>query len=210
MEVPLPAGITGVSGLMDQALVVPSYKENARYDWLADDMPCMRPGYPPCEIWPSSPPRAHIYCDAALLHHPLVSPVTAESWVGSPPMWLATGQERLCDSVKEIAQTAHRQNVCVLWEQYEGMPHTWPMILGELPQTALCFQHWADACNEFVAHGERKLRSRGTYITVEDLKSQSVNMSDLSQLSAEDVRTLIKTKAKGMRLWTGKEVRANI
>ncbi len=82
----MPAGVTGVSGGMDQALAVPSYVENARFDWLADEMPCTRAGCPTCEIWPSAPPRAQVYCDAALLHHPLVSPVTAESWAGSSPM----------------------------------------------------------------------------------------------------------------------------
>ncbi len=42
----MPAGITGISGGMDQALAVPSYVENARFDWPADEMPCTRAGYP--------------------------------------------------------------------------------------------------------------------------------------------------------------------
>lgn len=206
----MPAGITGVSGGMDQALAVPSYVENARYDWLADEMPCTRPGYPPCEIWPSAPPRAQVYCDAALLHHPLVSPVTAESWAGSPPMWLASGQERLTDSVKVIAQTACKQKVCVLWEQYEAMPHTWPMIMETLPQTALCYQHWARACGDFVARRNRTLSSHGIFIMAEDLKSRDVSVEDLTQLTAVEARSLIKKKAKDMSIWTGKDTKANM
>lgn len=210
VEVPMPAGITGVSGGMDQGLAVPSYTENARFDWLVDELPCLRPGYPTCEIWPSVPPRAHIYCDAALLHHPLVSPVTAESWIGSPPMWLVSGQERLTDAVKVIAKTACKQKVCVLWEQYEGMPHTWPMILEDLPQTTLCFQHWASACNDLVAREDRNLSSHGIFITVEDLQERPVSVENLTRLTAEEVRSLIKKKAKGMSVWTGKDVKANM
>lgn len=210
VEVPMPAGVTGVSGGMDMALALPSYAENAQTDWLADELPCTRPGYPTCEIWPSVPPRAHIYCDAALMHHPLVSPATAESWVGSPPMWMASGQERLTDSVKVIAKTASKQKVCVLWEQYEGMPHTWPMILGNLPQSELCFQHWARACHGFVARKDWDSSSHGTFITLEDLETLDVSVENLTQLTAEAARALIKNKAKGMNIWTGKGVKANI
>lgn len=210
VEIPMPAGVTGVSGGMDQALAVPSYAENAKFDWLADELPCTRPGYPTCEIWPSVPPRAHVYCDAALMHHPLVSPATAENWVGSPPMWLVSGQERLTDSVKVIAKTACEQKVCVWWEQYEGMPHTWPMILRDLPQTAVCFQHWARACHDFVTRDHRTLSSHGIFVTAEDLETRDVSVEDLTQLTAEEVRSLIKRKATDMRIWTGKDVKANI
>lgn len=206
----MPAGITAVSGGMDQALALPSYADNARFDWLADELPCMRPGYPICEIWPATPPRAHVYCDAALLHHPLVSPATADSWAGSPPMWLVSGQERLTDSVKVVAKTACEQKVRVLWEQYEGMPHVWPMILEKLPQTALCFQHWARACHNFAAGKDVYSSSHGIFITVEDLEARDVSVEDLTPLTAKVARNLIKIKAKSMSIWTGKGSRANI
>ena len=206
----MPAGVAGVSGGMDQALALPSYKENAKFDWLADELPCLRSGYPTCDIWPTAPPRAHVYCDAALLHHPLVSPATAESWVGAPPMWLVSGSERLTDSVKVIAKTACRQGVCVLWEQYEGMPHTWPMILENLPQTTMCFQHWAKACNDIVASKERSLSSHGTFISVEDQKFTDVNVQNLTPLTAREARSLIKAKAKGMNIFVGKDIKSSI
>ena len=210
VEVPMPAGVTGVSGGMDMALALPSYAENAQTDWLADELPSTRPGYPTCEIWPSVPPRAHVYCDAAYIHHPLVSPATAESWVGSPPMWMASSQERLTDSVKVIAKTACRHRVCVLWEQYEGMPHTWPMILGNLPQSVLCFQHWARACHNFVARKNWDSSTHGIFIALEDLETLDVSVEDLTPLTAETARALIKNKAKGMNVWTGKGVKASI
>ena len=210
VEGPMPAGVAGVSGAMDQALAVPSYIENASFDWLADELPYLKPGYPTCEIWPTVPPRAHVYCDASILHHPLLSPATADEWTGPPPMWLASGQERLTDPVKVIAKTAFQQKVCVIWEQYEGMPHTWPMILQRLPQTALCLQHWAAACNDLVARRDRNMTSRGIFIAVEDLQSTDVSVEALAHLTAEKVRSLIREKAEGMSICTGNGVKANM
>ncbi|KAL9117879.1 MAG: hypothetical protein Q9187_005579 [Circinaria calcarea] len=196
VEIPMPAGIAGISGGTDQTLALPSWMENAKFDWLADEAPSTRPGFRSCEIWPSTPPRAHIYCDAALLPHPLISPTAAESWEGAPPMWIASGQERLTDSVKVIAQTAAKQGVCVLWEEYEAMPHTWPMILENLPQTELCFKHCARACESFVSQGGEKPASGGFYISVEKLETRAVDVNALTSLTVEEARKLMKDKSK--------------
>ena len=123
---------------------------------------------------------------------------------------MASGQERLTDSVKVIAKTACEQKVCLLWEQYEGMPHTRPMILGHLPQSALCFQHWARACHDFVARKDWDWSSHGIFITLEDPETLDVSVENLTQLTAEGARALIKNKAKGMNIWTGKGVKASI
>ena len=90
VEIPMPAGIAGIIGGTDQALALPSWTKNAKFDWLADESPSTRPGSQSCDIWPSTPPRAHIYCDAALLHHPLVSPIVFRT---------------LCSSLREICLT---------------------------------------------------------------------------------------------------------
>ena len=38
------------------------------------------------------------------------------------------GGERLADGARSVAQTAARQDVAVVWEEYEAMPHLWPSI----------------------------------------------------------------------------------
>jgi len=195
----MPAGVSGVSGGADQALALPSWWSNAQYDWLSDDLPVNQAGFPKCELWPTDPPRAHIYCDTALLHHPLVSPTAARSWKGAPPMWLASGQERLTDSMMVIAQTAASQGCYVMWEQYEAMSHTWPMMFEKLPQTELCFRNWAAACRKLVSSRAGPIISSGIFIGIEKMQVSEVDVAHLTQLTVEEARRLMKEKGTQLK-----------
>lgn len=82
-----------------------------------------------------------------MLNHPLVSPATAQNWIGCPPLWIAVGSgERLIDGAKAVAQNAASQGVTVAWTEYEEMSHLWPLLFRTWPQSQLCLQSWAHSC----------------------------------------------------------------
>jgi len=48
-------------------------------------------------------------------------------------MWFAGGQERFADSAKLAAERAARQGVQVWYEEYEEMPHDFPIMSATWP-----------------------------------------------------------------------------
>lgn len=165
--IPLPAGVAAHCGWLDLTRCMPSIQTNADWDYLPP--PLTRDfirQIPACDIWPTDPLRADLYCDTSLMCHPLASPLAATSWQGSCPLWLCYGQEMLLDEGKAVAQTAARQGVSVIWEEWEAMPHCFAQLLTWLPQARTGFAHWAAFCNDVVDEAgpqERKVRTRGTW-----------------------------------------------
>jgi len=179
---PMPAGLTTVGLAGDQTFSVPSWEENEDKDIFPDVHPATLAKLPGDHIWPVSPPRFCVYCDNSLLAHPLISPTVATDWTGAPPMWFAVGTtERLLDSARLIAQTAARQGVVVRWEQFERMPHIWPMIFRFWPQTGLAVRKWAKACADFA--GGRIGETKGTTVRVEGLREESVDVTNLTDFT---------------------------
>ncbi|PNS15894.1 hypothetical protein CAC42_8000 [Sphaceloma murrayae] len=143
VQVPLPAGVSGLSAWLDIARSSPSLIDNAKYDYLpapkADDA---KVAFPKDDIWPTDPPRGDVFCDLSLLDHPLVSPLVAKDWSGSPPLWLMAGDEMLYDEDAVVAVRAKEQGVTVQWEHYEAMPHVFSMLLPHLKTSTACYKNW--------------------------------------------------------------------
>ncbi|KAH8433186.1 uncharacterized protein LDX57_010819 [Aspergillus melleus] len=81
IESAIPAGMTLLSPITDITCSIPSYERNMTTDIFPvpiEDRPYLRSSFPTCQLWPTSPPRADVYCDAAMLAHPLVSPAACE------------------------------------------------------------------------------------------------------------------------------------
>ena len=159
----MPAGVAMQSpGFDHQEDGFPSWYQNVTFDLFPDVNPTIQPGFLADAAWPTDPPRANFYCDASVLCHPLVSPVAAKSWTGAPPMYIGIGStERNVDSTKIVAQTAARQGVKVIWDEYELMPHNRSMVLRSYPQSAKCHESWAAACLRFVSG--KALETSGTF-----------------------------------------------
>ena len=153
LPLPLPAGVSAHSPWLDLTHVFPSKMTNAKYDYLPSPMsPQSLRDIPRDSIWPTDPPRGDLYCEINMLCHPLVSPVAARDWTGgkdgevAPPMYLAFGEEMLVDEGKQLAQTAARQGVTVIWEEWEGMCHCFGMVLPGTPMSKRVFSDWAGFC----------------------------------------------------------------
>lgn len=211
VAVQMPAGLTllSVAGEMVQAL--PSWMENGQYDILRDVPPTAQPDFPKDSLWPSDPPRADPFCHDSALCHPLISPATAVSWAGAPPMWIACGQERLADSAKVIARTAAQDGVCIFWEQYQSMPHTWAQIFPRWPQSIRCFESWAKACKQFGEGGKAPKESYGIYIKSEDGKVENLKVQELTSLTPVKALEIMNKKCREMELVTkGKCLKASL
>ncbi|KOC12618.1 hypothetical protein AFLA70_150g002281 [Aspergillus flavus AF70] len=170
-------------------------------------IPACMPGHPTHSIWPASPPREVPYCVAATLDHELVSPAAVEDWTGSPPMWFACGcEERGVNGNRVVASQAAKSGVTVIWNEYEGMPHEFPIFLSALPQTHLLLQLWAAACQAFAGGkiGARELQSGAVRCLMPDCKPMVLGSPvGIAPLPFEEVRKRMEYNAT-RPVWTGK------
>ncbi|NUT45012.1 MAG: alpha/beta hydrolase [Thermoactinospora sp.] len=78
---------------------------------------------------------------------PLVSPVLGD-YAGLPPLMIVTGStEVLRDEDRRVAVRARAAGVPVRYEEWDRMPHVFPMLADVLPEARLAYRHIA----EFVA-----------------------------------------------------------
>jgi hypothetical protein len=153
--------------------------------------------FPPCSIWPTTPPRKNLYAEDALLCHPLVSPLIAKSWKGSPPLWIETGQELLTDEDKYIAMKASTQDVKVVFEEYEAMPHCFAMVLKSLPASKRCFDSWSGFITQVVER-PGTVETKGTSIKPKSLEEVTLDVGTLSEMKEGEVRERMRERVVKM------------
>ncbi|TAQ89016.1 hypothetical protein B7494_g2671 [Chlorociboria aeruginascens] len=191
-DIPLPAGAAMLSSWADVLHSMPSCETNAIYDYLPSrTIQLERMEYPRCHIWPTDPPRRHLYAEDAVLCHPLVSPLAAKSWEGCCPLWIETGQELLSDENKFMATKAASEGVTVVFEEYEAMPHCFAMVLPSLPASRRCFDGWAAFVRDAVKNPEN-METRGTRIHAKTLIETPIDLKTLSPLTWEEVITQMR------------------
>nr|POF15627.1 hypothetical protein CFP56_48821 [Quercus suber] len=187
----LPAGVALQSPAVGGCL--PSWDDNAPYDILPVDVPYQKPDFPQCAAWPTTPPREDPYTNLPNYMNPLVGPMTAERWHGAPPLYIAIGSKEMQqDPVRVVAQTAARQDVPVLWDEYELMPHNWPMMMPGWPQSERCMQNWARACVRFTTPGS-PVATSGSLLAFEPdanghRASSAVDVRRLTDITLDDVK----------------------
>lgn len=220
-EVPVPAGVATNSAWLDVTQSSPSWTDNWATDYLPSfDAKHPPPPYPPCKIWPSSPPRNNLYVEDALLCHPLVSPLAAKpgGWEGACPLFMESGEELLSDENRHVASVAASQGVTVIWEEFEAMPHCFAMLFPHLRASKRCYEGWANFINAATGSSLAKigavtesgnkgkssgagdgkvLKTRGVRIRAKALKEEGVDVLTLSSFTEEEVRARMRAKARG-------------
>lgn len=191
VELPLPAGLALNSAWLDITRALPSIEENAKYDYLPPPSQTANVRFPPCPIWPTEPPRAELYCEGSAMCHPLVSPLAAKSWEGSPPVFLCCGEEMLADEGKVFAQRAARQGVTVVFEQYEAMPHCFALMLEGLEGGKMCIANYCKFISD-VVRDPGSIKSEGHFIIAKRLDRKPVDITKLLELTDEDVTRLME------------------
>lgn len=199
VPVPLPAGATANSGWFDISRSMPSLVTNATWDYLPppkdDDV---LSHFPHDSAWPANPPRGDLFCDLSMLDHPLISLHVAETWAGAPPLWMNTGEEMLTDEDKVLASRAAQQGVAVEYEEYEAMPHCFPMMLPTLKAADRCIKSWGNFCRKAVEE-PGSIKTTGVYVHAKSLKEDSVDVQKIAPLPMDEVVKRLK-EAKNKRL----------
>ncbi len=205
VDVPLPAGVCANSGWFDITRSMPSIEKNAGFDYLpkADHDITIDSAFVPDEHWPTKPPRGDIFCDLSLVDHPLTSPLAAESWSGSPPMWLCTGEELLTDEDRIVASRAVSQGVKVGFEEYEAMPHCFAMLLPSLESADRCLRSCGDFCRRCVEEPEN-IKTSGTYTYAKTLVEKEIEVEKVTTITIEEAREAMrKARERRTKAWEG-------
>ncbi|KAH0848334.1 hypothetical protein AYO21_04362 [Fonsecaea monophora] len=223
VPVELPAGLCLNSAWADISHSMPSINKNAHLDYLdppnAEGVSKADPL--PDDLWPASPPRANILCDASIMVHPLVSPLAAGSdlWKGMPPAWLCLGNEGLEDEITILARRMHQAGGVVDFVGYEGMPHCFAMLFPKTPKARDCFERAANFCTA-VVDGSGPKTSRFVWVKAFSKPSniQELGPDQLSKISDEEVTDAMKTmqnharkrEEEALRKWREQQTRAKL
>ncbi|KAF2453258.1 Alpha/Beta hydrolase protein [Lineolata rhizophorae] len=191
VEVPLPAGVTGNSPFLDVTSSMPSMEANTMYDYLPPPSVSAEAEYPPCDVWPTDPPRVLFYCNDDAMMHPLVSPLAATNWEGCPPAYVVFGQELLEDENRVFLRRLARQGVKVRFEYFEAMPHCFALALEKHPAARVCFESWGqfvcDVTKITHGHSAREVETEGIFVAAKSLERTPMDASSLSGLSEGEV-----------------------
>ncbi|KAJ8070670.1 hypothetical protein OCU04_001041 [Sclerotinia nivalis] len=219
ISIPYPAGFATFGAQGDATMSFPSYVRNAKYDIVNDIHPTLSDLIRPDSIWPSTPPRSHIYCPTThLITHPLVSPVSSKSWpsIKPPPIFFAYGQERMLDEGRFMAKQAFKAGALVQFHQYNALPHIFAFF-AEIPQTAHLFTQWAKFCRACVEEPQAISSSRYcVYEPVADPPGFKTILRDIgdgmgfTDLEYGEVLKLTDGKKKKMKAWNGPKKKSSL
>ncbi|KAF7519714.1 hypothetical protein G7054_g13007 [Neopestalotiopsis clavispora] len=187
-EVPLPAGLALLSPWVDAVQSLPSWVTNIKWDYLPPPN-LLSLSVPADSIWPTSPPRRHIYMDDAYLLHPLANLQLADSWEGAPPVYLCTGWECLTDEDRYLASKLTRDGVTVVYEEYEAMPHVFPYLLGQIPGSRKCLDEMAGFMTA-VVDKLASVASKYTLIKAKTCEESEIDIKALSPFTIQELRKL--------------------
>ncbi|KAL9087920.1 MAG: hypothetical protein Q9159_003362 [Coniocarpon cinnabarinum] len=196
VPVALPAGLAVLSPAFDIGLSLPSFERNNDRDWIWGADPRIRSNFPADDVWPSDPPRVMPYCHDSALAHPMLNTtaVALEDLKGFPPVWIAAGKaETLVDGTMVVAKDVALAGGEVELVLYEGMPHIFPLIMREMPQTQDCMRRWAEACRNMAkrsadASQPRVFENKATIIELGELKERIVDVTKTTDLDVAEVR----------------------
>lgn len=112
------------------------------------------------------------------------------------------------DSAEAAAEVAARDRVQVRYEEYEGLPHIFPILEDYVPsaktsewwQSKLCMQRWIGAIKSMadgrgIQTGAKMVRTRG--------HEDSLDVANLTKLTVEEILGKMSTAQKVWKPWTG-------
>ncbi|KAK3503535.1 alpha/beta hydrolase fold-domain-containing protein [Neurospora crassa] len=207
-SIPLPAGVAVNSPWLEITHSSPSCVTNGAFDYVPgleaqDKAEKLRA---PCSAWPTNPPRMSMYVADDYIMHPLVSLLLAPSWRGAPPTYICTGWEMLSDEDKFTAARFHAEGVSVTFEEYEGMPHCFAMVLKNLKEAGRCMEGWsrfiARATNSTASEGgldgadDKRSAMRSTFTTIKSgtLEEKELDPMTLSPYTEEEIREKMRRR----------------
>ena len=180
VPIEIPAGVACQSPWLDVTLSSPSFQSNRKFDYLPSPRDVR--SFPTCALWPTHPPRGDLYCELAMLAHPLVSPLGARDWRGACPVFVACGEEVLADEARVVARRIARQGQGgggVRWMQFEAMPHCFAMIFVGGRESRRALGEWA-AFIAKVVKGET-VETGGSWFEARTMREEPVDVKGLAE-----------------------------
>ena len=130
----LPAGVFGLSPLLDMTFSGASFTQNAESDVL---LPAAR-----------AAEMARLYLRGQSAESPRASPILAD-FKGAPPVWLTVSDsEILRDDSRRFAARLRDAQVPVTFQEVHDLPHVWPLFQNHLPEareTLATLAEWISA-----------------------------------------------------------------
>jgi len=207
LPIPLPAGCATQAPWTDMTRAMPSIVSNAQFDYLPPPITREKAAtFPPCEIWPTDPPRGDLYCDTTMLCHPLVSPLASKDWTGCCPLWISCGEEMLADEIRVVAAKAAKQGVKVVFEQWEAMPHCFGLLLVGSPMSKKCFKDWTEFYTLVVNGGS--VIPRGSWFRARAEKEEMIDVEGLAVFGDVEVKERMDTAREARHLGEEGEAKA--
>ncbi|KAL2277458.1 hypothetical protein FJTKL_00038 [Diaporthe vaccinii] len=192
----LPGGLALSSPWLDLTHSSPSCKNNAPFDYLPMLQGLEKMERPSCPAWPANPPRKMLYCADAFIAHPLATLVTAKSWEGCPPVYMSCGWELLADEDKYMAVKLHSDKVPIVFEEFEAMPHCFPMVFMDSPVSNRCFDAWTGFIKDVVEHGPASVETGFRTIKAKTLKEADIDPAKLSPYTEAELRQRLRNLGK--------------
>lgn len=205
LPLPLPSGVALNSAWADLTASMPSVTTNLKFDYLPplgaehDRFQHIKP----CKVWPASPERVDLYCEGPQLLHPLVSPLAAQDWRGSCPVWFGYGEECLVDEGRGVAGLMAKQDVKVEWWEFDAMPHCFCMVLIGTPISRLCYNKWAwfmrtvSGVNEEYRKTAKRaslsqsdasiIETKATFVEAQTLHESPLTLTEMSPFTVEEI-----------------------
>jgi hypothetical protein len=122
--------------------------------------------------------------------------------------FLCGSEERGIDGNRVVANQAAKSGVTVTWNEYEGMPHDFILIMAKLLQAKHAMALWARACVDFIASikdGRTIARPSAIRLLMQDCKAK-IDLGDprdMSPLPFEEVRRKMREYNATRPVWTG-------
>ncbi|KAJ6083172.1 hypothetical protein N7467_007307 [Penicillium canescens] len=200
IPIELPGGVATVSPWCDVTRSMPSIRKNAVFDYLdappSTDTPFKPIPFPSDEVWPASPPRVDMFCNANMVLHPLVSPLAAPAglWKNAPPIWISAGEEGLTDEGLIVARRVHQAGVPLVAEVFEGMPHCHGLLMISTPSGRRFFESFAGFCRDAVA-GRVASSGNLTYISYKAQSTKEIPIEKVCETTDEEADALMRRSA---------------
>ncbi|RPB11035.1 alpha/beta-hydrolase [Morchella conica CCBAS932] len=208
-EAPLPCGIVGASPWVDVSRcfgerfthkdgTVGSEESCKGFDYLPTPREERARKYKYSPAWPEDVGRSHFYTHDALVAHPLVSPIMAESWSGSPPMWISVGDECLRDANLYFAHRLVELGASLRFLHFTSMPHVFQGTIPHLAVSRRSFEDMAEFLDIVFGRKEGGVKV-GEYrvhpVTLEEVAVDRAGLT-LGGLTVEDVKALMVKEVK--------------
>jgi hypothetical protein len=131
-----------------------------------------------------------------------VSIAPAWSEAKMPPMYFASGEEKLIDECYFIATRARKAGTVVQFSQYDRLPHIFPLLFPRLEQSKHVFQEWAKFIVRCVLEKD-KLENRNIRYKVKGTSFEEAELKLSDDTDVENAKRRMLARIKDRKPWTG-------